>query len=278
MRAMGTRVTVRRVAMSGVSFDERLQFNAVGGGIGEPRARLSIVLQGLSEVTTPLLVELRPGLAFWQSLIGPVSSRGNEGAHQVLELDWRLPLCRRAADGYDVFVPSKMCMAAAWRLWNAFDQQQNTVHALRTALGDLEYALLADGLGWIEPDESLEVSRDTQRTMSAIDESFCNFDTQPSMVDLEARLHKTRRAIHSDIENMHEAFGLCGVSSKRGWRAERDFYRLSVGLWFAGAPDITTERLAKCLGYRSPDALCHAFAHVGLPSPGRVREILNRMR
>ena len=53
----------------------------------------------------------------------------------------------------------------------------------------------------------------------------------------------------------------------------RDFYRMIVGSILASNPDLTTRRLAPVLGYASPDALCHAFANAGLPSPGSVKKL-----
>ena len=53
----------------------------------------------------------------------------------------------------------------------------------------------------------------------------------------------------------------------------RDFYRVLIGTILASSPAVTTRGLATILGYTTPDALCHAFANAGLPSPGAVKKL-----
>ncbi len=59
------------------------------------------------------------------------------------------------------------------------------------------------------------------------------------------------------------------------WRSERDFYRGLIATMFLSHPDATTTMVSRMLGYRSSEALCHAFRRAGLPSPGNVQKRLS---
>jgi transcriptional regulator GlxA family with amidase domain len=52
------------------------------------------------------------------------------------------------------------------------------------------------------------------------------------------------------------------------WRGALHHMRLAHALRLISAPGATTELVARHTGFRSPTALCHAFAKGGLPSPG----------
>lgn len=56
------------------------------------------------------------------------------------------------------------------------------------------------------------------------------------------------------------------------WRTVRDSHRLLIDAVFATDPEMTARTLAAMHGYASTQALCHAFANAGLPSPTALRD------
>jgi hypothetical protein len=88
------------------------------------------------------------------------------------------------------------------------------------------------------------------------------------VISIEDRLGWSRRTVSRRAHELHARYGLSGLDGA-SWRSVRDFYRVLVGTIMASR--IPTRALASVLGYASPDALCHAFANAGLPSPGTLR-------
>lgn len=92
------------------------------------------------------------------------------------------------------------------------------------------------------------------------------------VVGLEQQLGWARRTVSRRASELHQRYGIHGVDGE-SWRSVRDFYRVLMGTILASSPGVTTRGLATILGYTTPDALCHAFANAGLPSPGAVKKL-----
>jgi hypothetical protein len=142
------------------------------------------------------------------------------------------------------------------------------------AFHDVLLRFAADGLPF-DPgglaDDVQRAGRDPeeQALIDAIDETLSRLDAGPAVIELEGKLGRARRTVSRRASALHERYGLSGLAGV-SWRSVRDFYRVLLGAILATHPRMTTRVLASTLGYGSAEALCHAFANAGLPSPGAI--------
>ena len=92
--------------------------------------------------------------------------------------------------------------------------------------------------------------------------------------DWESASGTTRRTLTRRTQAFHQRYRLYGVAQRTDWRAMRDFHRMLIGTLFMTHEHATVARVAQALGYGAPNALCHAFAKVGLPPPAKLRSLL----
>lgn len=107
----------------------------------------------------------------------------------------------------------------------------------------------------------------------AMDACLSTSGALPMSVDLEAATGLSRWQVARQLHAMNAYLRLDG----RAWRETRDHYRLMLALLLLSNPNVTSAAVAKTLGYGAPPALYHAFANVGLPAPGRVRDALRAL-
>lgn len=99
----------------------------------------------------------------------------------------------------------------------------------------------------------------------ALDGPLSNLAAFPAIDDVGDPLGWGQRLVHRRIAALASRYGLAFDT----WRALLHHLRLAMALRLASA-GATTELIAQKTGYRSPVALCHAFAKAGLPSPGTL--------
>ncbi|CAN5916901.1 hypothetical protein BH11MYX4_BH11MYX4_69660 [soil metagenome] len=279
----------RRVRLSGAVQDEHMT-TQLGKGTQAERARLKIVLVGRLEATVGgRTFELRAGDFLVMPRIAECLTCG--GDDETLELDWdpEAPIAGAAVTTLEHGTLRPRALKAAKSIARALhdDVDPSSCGVLDALSRDLPAALrvlASDGLPLdpagaeheLPPRAPHELrrgaSRGDQRLFDAIDATLANLDDGPAVVGLEEKLGWSRRTVSRRTSELHQRYGLSGIDGE-SWRTVRDFYRLLVGTILASNPDVTTRGLAVILGYASPDALCHAFANAGLPSPGAIRKL-----
>ncbi|HEX3344245.1 MAG TPA: hypothetical protein VHS09_06715, partial [Polyangiaceae bacterium] len=103
-----------------------------------------------------------------------------------------------------------------------------------------------------------------RRVHAACSTALASLPMRPAMVDVVSALETHPRQIHRLVAAVAERYRLPWAH----WRATLHHLRLAHALRLLSAPGATTEHVARRTGFRSPTALCHAFAKGGLPSPG----------
>lgn len=275
-RALWPTWIVRRVKLAGVAHDERVT-SAIGRGTADRRARLTIVLSGRLEVEVGERgFELAAGDLLLVPRIAQIAARGGE--HEVLEIDWDhdappgTTAVRAVVQGRlgSTAREGARSIARALEL-RAVDRPEALLEAVR--------ALSSEGLPLDPRGVSDDVgagqavaSADDQRLMDALDATLSDLREGPAVVTLEDQLGWSRRTVSRRTTDLHVRYGLSGADGP-SWRAMRDFYRILVGTVLASNPAFTTTSLASTLGYGSPEALCHAFANAGLPSPSSIPKV-----
>jgi AraC-like DNA-binding protein len=240
----------------------------LGRDVEPARARISLVLAGhVAVFARDQVFELEPGEAV---IAAPLSDlciadvRSSTG----FELDWEA--------GTQGPFAVKLRLAAGLL---------ETAHAVAENLRLGDVALLATSArklferlaaeGFTSPDTAALDSIDgpSQIGISAIDAVLNDLRVKPQLQDLEARLGCSRWTLQRSFHRLNRTYGLRGLAGATDWRAMRAFARLRVGGLLMSHPRAKTREVADYLGYRSPDAMCHAFANAGLPSPGQLRAL-----
>jgi len=101
---------------------------------------------------------------------------------------------------------------------------------------------------------------------SALSKRLTKLDQHPDIEDVATDLGWNRRLVHRRMQAMAEKYG----SARPHWREALHSARLLQAMRLLAAPGATTELVAKLCGFRSPGALCHAFAEASWPSPGAM--------
>lgn len=267
----------RRVRLAGVVQDESLTAG-LGKGTASERVRLDVVLRGRLEATVGgRSFVIGPGDFLLVPRLAACVTRG-DGDNEILELDWDpgAPVAANTVSDIEHGTLSSTARAGARALGSALAQVDGrTLHATAPIVADAFRALAADGLP-VDPRAAEGVaaggSASDQALFDAIDAALANLEASPAVVGLEQQLGWARRTVSRRASELHQRYGIQGLDGE-SWRSVRDFYRVLIGTIFASSPDITTRGLATILGYTSPDALCHAFANAGLPSPGAVKKL-----
>lgn len=267
-RAIGESVLIRAVEIRGLVQDERL----LGSPMGSHRSRLTVLLAGDATVFAgdqPLV--LAPGGFVASSRIGATRSRAANC--RILEIDWDSGWAGGGVLESDLVrgTLSEPTLARLEQFARALGAPEL---APAPALAAFR-ALARDGLPFdlraLER-ELTPSALDDRRVMDALDTVLCRLEHSPDTQDLIALLGFTRRTLSRRLRQLSECYRM--DAGAYDWRSERDVYRGIVAAMFLSHPDATTIGVSRMLGYRSAEALCHAFRRAGLPSPGRVRRAL----
>jgi hypothetical protein len=267
-RAIGEHLVLRRVRLEGLVHDERL----FGATPPRGRSRLLIVLSGqVHAFVDGNTITLSSGEAIATSSISELRTR-SDSAH-TLELDWDPDsvVGRRSSDGHSRL--GRSTLEQAHELSRALadttpSERQSLVRSTKRVLA----ALSSEGLP-LDPDgveSALAASHALdQMLFSAVDRALSRLENSPDTLDVVSELDWSRRTLSRRMARMNQRYQ---VHTSGDWRSQRDFYRLLLGSLLLSHPSATTAGVARSLGYRSPEALCHAFSNAGLPSPGSIRE------
>jgi AraC-like DNA-binding protein len=275
-RALWPSWTLRRVSFRGLRDDERPLLGTIGRGIEESRARLSVVLDGRFGVWSGgASRELGRGDALF---VAPVSDAPgcNLGGEfdAALEVEWRGSTPRAAA--------------TAFRLPEAvFAEAAALAEALRRCRADASPALAVRAQAFLRRIRALGIAvpaeapagtpeSEDQRVMSATDDILSRLDQRPQSTDLESRLRCSRWTVTRLFHHVHAEYAMCGIGGATDWRSVRDYHRLRIARMLMTHRRSSTGSVARYVGYGSAEAMCHAFANAGLPSPGRLRESVGR--
>lgn len=265
-RAIGKSLVVRRVRIRGLVHDERL----LAAPMRADRSRITVLLDGeLTAFVGERVHRFQPG-GFVASSRLTLPLRA--ATHLTLEIDWD-PGGVGGALRQEVIrgTLSPEALARAGQLSEALTTRPLDESAAVAALVALE----GDGLPFapdrLQP-ELAHASPEDQRLMDALDDALCRLEQSPDTDDLAGALGCTRRTLTRRLRRLAKHHRM--YERAEDWRTERDFYRGLVAMMFLSHPDATTKSVARLLGYRFAEALCHAFRRAGLPSPGRVRSAL----
>lgn len=94
---------------------------------------------------------------------------------------------------------------------------------------------------------------------------LARLEAHPSIEDVSAEVGQSARHVHRRIAALAAQYSF----PWQHWRASLHQARMLAALRMVSV-GATTELVARKTGFRSPTALCHAFAKAGLPSPGAL--------
>lgn len=267
----------RRARVCGLTQDERLTTKSLGRGAPVGRSRLVVSLGGRAVLFAHgREIEIGRGGAVVVSDLGEVDVRAEEGL--AFEIDWE-PSSWLASEPCPAFchvlldprtvaamdaLSTEVRGASTQTQWRVARAGKSVLAALRSEGLPLRLEGLDEGSCAPEEEE-------TQRLIMAFDAELCSLEGGPALVTIEDRLGWSRRTVARRAREAHARYGVSAMSGA-DWRSARDFYRLLLGTILSSHPSATTGKVASMLGYSSPAALCHAFAHAGLPSPSVVGE------
>jgi AraC-like DNA-binding protein len=266
-RALAPSWTLRLCTFRGVVDDERSLGPDVGLGIEEARARVSVVHHGQVAIATPGSVSvLGRGDAIF---LAPITqARGysvGDAGESVLELEWTATMPTVCSSFR--LTPSALSMST--------DVAEDLAGGLPPETLDLSLSaftaeLRANGIPVPELGP-LALDLDAQRVMDVLDHTLSHLEESPNNVDLEARFECSRWTVHRTIRDVLESYGVFGMGQRTHWRSIRDYHRLRIARMLMTARGASPKSVARYVGYRSVEAMCHAFANGGLASPTRTR-------
>jgi len=268
----------RRAYVEGVIQDERLTTSVLGRGAPSERSRLVVSLEGSVTVfALGRVVELGAGEALIARRLDDLTIRA--GAGHSFEMDWAPTgeLAASTCGELDHAKLGKTTLAAIADMSRAMREAATaTVPILLDAAEAATQALRFEGLPFdaraIREPRAALACPGMQQLTDALDTELSELHLGPALGTVEDRLGCSRRTVARRIREVHARYGISALTGA-DWRSARDFYRLLLGTILASHPAVTTNRLARMLGYSSPAALCHAFANAGLPSPTALGEL-----
>jgi AraC-like DNA-binding protein len=112
-------------------------------------------------------------------------------------------------------------------------------------------------------------ARQLQRLQNVVSERLTALYEFPVLEEVSSGLGWDQRRVHRRLSRLRETYSIV-------WHHWREFVhqaRMLRAMQLLSIPGTTTELVARLSGFRSPSALCHAFAKADLPSPGRMSTI-----
>lgn len=201
---------------------------------------------------------------------GTEAYTGREGVWVVLE--WQPAFAGASFEGpFRIESLSPRDRERAMAIARAFEVAPSPQHAaamldlLRAAGLPFERLRAAD----LEAQSAAETE---QRLTDSVMTSLAHLERFPAIEDVVGALGWNARTVHRRLERVAERY----VLPWSHWRSALHHTRITQAVRWLGAPGATTELVAKLTGFRSPTALCHAFADAGLPSPGTLARAARR--
>lgn len=274
-RVLGSAWLLRRVYIHRVIQDQRLTHDIVGRAASRTRACLAIHLSG----HVRFFVDGRDlVLSVGEAFVTPpdIDPLARLAEVTSLEIEWEPGALGAVAN----VRPEKRALrqetmrAAADVVAVLREARPHARANLAVAVRRLFEQLHEDGIS-LDLERALRdidevATPEDQRLCDEIDRVLTHLEEGPQTIALEDALGCSRRTLLRRTQALCKRYLLPGLAAD-DWRTMRDTYRVVVGAIFATHPDITTRTLAEMLGYSSSEALCHAFANSGLPSPAALR-------
>ncbi len=245
----------------------------------QTRTQLSVVLAGTgyAELGPGRFVTLRAGDALRQAQ----SAGGAEGYGgdplTVLIVEWRGDALGAAHRGPASIASLDRATARALRASvDAMDRvdpkdERGAYDAARRVLASLAAAGVIDGgpaLGALppfEPDRS-----PAARVYAAIGEVRAGLHRHPSLPELAERASLSERHARRAFDAMDATLG----TTSSGWRETIGDLRIGMAQQLLSLPELPLSVVAERAGFRSPVALCHAFAERGGITPRALARAL----
>jgi AraC-like DNA-binding protein len=259
---------MRVVELNALIDDDRLFATAIGRGVVETRSRVKLVLAGSSRVVgMGRAKELHAGEGL---IVAPLALlRAISGPCVVVEIDWA---GGSASPGWTTFRLSDSLARAGLCVASALVASGSGEATLQftEAAHDLVRILRADGID-VPFVPALAHDAGSQRIFDALDGALTRLDLHPQSVDLETQLGCSRWTLARRLHEVSTTYGVSGKGGATDWRSMRDHRRLLHARVLLTAADARVPAVARAVGYRSMEAMCHAFADAGLPSPAGLR-------
>lgn len=270
-RVIVPRVVARRIALSGLRYDDELAVKTLGAGFEGKRCRLSFVLEGSARLHAgQTAADLRPGQFFFSP---DAQQQWTQTDHlEVLELDWE----PEALASPMASLPAHGTLGPSARA-----RVKEVALSLSLARGQAPLAFAAQFPEMLEVVASIgaSVNRDfrlgeapqpNEWLFEKVDEVLEGLDQNPQSVDLELRTGLPRQKLSRLVKDLHQRFALTGTSDS-SWRSVRNFYRLLMASIILGHPEAHPARVSRLVGFGSLEAMDHAFANSGMPTPEQLR-------
>jgi hypothetical protein len=273
-RAIAPSFVLKRVALREVVQDERFTKPILGVDCARDRHRVVVVLQGTTrEFAVGRETALSEGDAFFVPAGTTYASRA--GDCDLLELEWDPPASPSRAPA-----PERLRLGARTRarvrdLARTLSAAEDAA-AIAPGLEALLDALASEASVPVPPPGAARASAvapGDQALVKQIDGSLGQLGNAPMLVDLESSLASARRTLTRRIRDLHERYALSGRGGGR-WRGLRDTYRLVIASILLTHADATPRRVAGLVGYRSVEALDHAFRNASLASPAALQRAM----
>jgi AraC-like DNA-binding protein len=219
---------------------------------------------------------LEPGDVTFVQSKSAVVMRQEGQRYEAVAIEWD-PGCLGGALGSS-FVDGKLNAVDLGRLREAttpFAEEDLTgaamaaarlLHVLRAAGAPFDAHRAGD---LVEP-----VPTRTRFLARALDAVLSDLDARPAASDLDRALGLSERQLQRIVSAYNARYGF----NSHGWRDTRNRRRLMVGAALMTSPGATTDLVRAATGYGSASSFCHAFAQVGMVSPGAVAEIVEQLR
>lgn len=256
---------IATLASRGLVTDWGLQAELVTYIARQRRTQLSIVLAGRGYFAVGgRIATLRPGSVVLsdQRLHGDEGYAGSPSV--VMIVDWeddgalgpphRGPACVSQLAARDV---ARLRSLAA---------RATSVPPRRWA-GDVIDVLRAIGLPAPRPrPDELVASPQLARLYAALAHVRSHLHEHPALADVAGSLELSERHVRRAFEQLDRELG----TGTNGWRDFLADTRLASAQQLLSVPGLSVSRVAALSGFRSPVALCHAFAERGSLSPGQL--------
>jgi AraC-like DNA-binding protein len=236
---------------------------------GDGRAAVTFVLRGRGRLDEGERRGWVDDRSFVASHLGRFGTEAFGGVHtDVLALEWD-PKVLGAPHG-GAFVVERLASADRARLRDVVaglrgPDPTSAVLRVFDFLISLGFPLRRPEAGELrgKPDPREELA---MRVHAACSVALSSLPTRPAIEDIVSAFGTNPRQVHRLLGIVAERYRLPWAH----WRGALHHMRLAHALRLLSAPGATTELVARCTGFRSPTALCHALAKGGLPSPGAL--------
>lgn len=262
-------VIVRRTRYAGVVVDERVLTRAFEWIPRSPTLQAIVLLEGSARLWSHdgrTELHMVPGDAV---LLSPAdASKGRFEDATYLDLEW---LPEAAPERPSLERLARVDRARAARLGESvvagglsdralFDEAFALLRAVGAPIGEMPLA----GGGPSAQDQAIA---------RAIAAQVADLRSAASALSFGEHAGMSPRQLQRVLASHFERYRMNAVN----WRDMRNRYRIHIAITLLSVPELPIATIAREVGYASPAALARAFADLGLPTPGEMRDELARM-